>query len=530
MVKKNGRIPGVKKSFKVKSIRTKLILIMIALLGMTIFLIWLMNEAFLPAYYQYTKVSMLESCYKETDKLVSKDESYNNDAGYLSDESTLGLEILSANNATNVYVFRLSKFIGHVIYSFDYPASDKITDFQVNRVKEKTRDYIYGIGNFQSYYPDTEDREVLKNNDSYFVCKVMDERIGSYYLEIFGMLDTGSFVYINTNYQSMTENINIFNSFIFYVGLGVILFGAVIMVFVSNNFTKPVLQLTEIAKRMSELDFEIRYPVTTHDEIGVLGSSINTLSETLEKTISELKSANNELQRDIEEKTQIDEMRKEFLSNVSHELKTPIALIQGYAEGLYDNINDDSAGREFYCEVIIDEADKMNKMVKKLLTLNQIEFGKNQVSFERFDITEVLRQVINSATLLAGQKGAAINMPDYGPVYVWADEYMTEEVITNFISNAVNHVAGALRIDVSIEKREEVVRISVFNTGKCIPEEELEKIWIKFYKVDKARTREYGGSGIGLSIVKAIMNSMNRQCGVLNHEDGVEFWFELDRK
>ena len=219
-----------------------------------------------------------------------------------------------------------------------------------------------------------------------------------------------------------------------------------------------------------------------------------------------------------------------FLSNVSHELKTPIALIQGYAEGLYDNINDDSGSREFYCEVIIDEAGKMNKMVKKLLTLNQIEFGKNTLSFERFDITELVKQVINSASLLAGQKGAVINMPDYEPVYVWADEYMVEEVVTNYISNAANHVAGAMRIDVNIERRGDVVRISVFNTGNRIPEDELDKIWIKFYKVDKARTREYGGSGIGLSIVKAVMNSMNRQCGVLNHEDGVEFWFELDSK
>ena len=188
-------------------------------------------------------------------------------------------------------------------------------------------------------------------------------------------------------------------------------------------------------------------------------------------------------------------MRKEFLSNVSHELKTPIALIQGYAEGLQDNINDDVESREFYCEVIIDEANKMNKMVKKLLTLNQIEFGNNQVSFEHFDIVQVLKSVINSALLLAGQKEAVITMEDYEPLYVWADEYMIEEVVTNYISNAINHVDGEKKINVSMVKHDDVVRVSVFNTGKCIPEDELDKIWIKFYKVDKARTREYGGSG-----------------------------------
>ena len=167
-------------------------------------------------------------------------------------------------------------------------------------------------------------------------------------------------------------------------------------------------------------------------------------------------------------------------------------------------------------------------MIKKLLTLNQIEFGNNQVNFEHFDIVQVVRTVINSATLLAKQKEAQIEIDDYPQIYVWADEYMIEEVVTNYVSNAINHVDGEKKIKVSLKKTDKVVRVSVFNTGKCIPEEELDKIWIKFYKVDKARTREYGGSGIGLSIVKAIMESMNQKCGVLNHEDGVEFWFELD--
>lgn len=213
------------------------------------------------------------------------------------------------------------------------------------------------------------------------------------------------------------------------------------MVFIGNSFAKPILQITDIAKRMSELDFDVKYPVTTSDEIGVLGGSINVLSETLETTISELKTANNELQKDIENKIQIDEMRKEFLSNVSHELKTPIALIQGYAEGLQDNINEDKESREFYCDVIIDEAKKMNKMVKKLLTLNQIEFGKDQAAFERFDIVSLIRNVMQSALLLAGQKEAEMSFDqEYGPVYVWADEYMVEEVVTNYISNAINHV------------------------------------------------------------------------------------------
>ena len=173
------------------------------------------------------------------------------------------------------------------------------------------------------------------------------------------------------------------------------------------------------------------------------------------------------------------------------------------------------------------EAGKMNNMVKKLLTLNQLEFGNDKVSMERFDLTEVIRGVVQSAQLLAGQKEAELTFSQETPIYVWGDEFKVEEVVTNYVSNALNHVDYEKKIEVKAQKEGNVVRVSVFNTGDIIPKEDLEKVWIKFYKVDKARTREYGGSGIGLSIVKAIMDSMHQKCGVKNYENGVEFWFEL---
>ena len=281
---------------------------------------------------------------------------------------------------------------------------------------------------------------------------------------------------------------------------------------------------------MTELDFDAKYESQNFRvlEIEELGENMNNLSEKLEKTISELKCANNELKQDIRRKEEIDEMRKEFLSNVSHELKTPIALIQGYAEGLKEFIDEDPDSRNYYCEVIMDESDKMNKMVQKLLTLNQLEFGNDVIEMTRFNIVELISGVISASNLLAVQKEVTINFDASEPYYVWGDEFKVEEVVTNYLSNALNHIAGENVIDIKCKKREGILRTSVFNTGAPIPEEDIEKIWIKFYKVDKARTREYGGSGIGLSIVKAIMDSMNQRCGVINHENGVEFWFELE--
>jgi len=299
---------------------------------------------------------------------------------------------------------------------------------------------------------------------------------------------------------------------------------------VTKRITKPISELTELSKKMSDLDFEARYESKVGNEIDMLGDNFNRMSTQLENTISELKSANNELQRDIEDKIKIDKMRKEFLDNVSHELKTPIALIQGYAEGLKENISDDPESREFYCDVIMDEASKMNKLVKNLLTLNQLESGKDAVVMERFDIVSLIRGVLQTMDIMIGQKEAKVIFDAQKPVYVWADEFKTEEVVTNYVSNALNHLDGDRQIEIKLIDEDSRVKVTVFNNGTPIPEADIPNLWNKFYKVDKARTREYGGSGIGLSIVKAIMESMNQEYGVQNFDNGVEFWFTLDRK
>jgi signal transduction histidine kinase len=224
-------------------------------------------------------------------------------------------------------------------------------------------------------------------------------------------------------------------------------------------------------------------------------------------------------------------MRTEFIGNVSHELKTPIALIQGYAEGLKEGISEDPESRAFYCDVIMDEADKMNQLVKNLLTLNQLEYGE-EFTYERFDIIELIQGILQSNEIMIQQKDAEVKLHAESSVFVWGDALKVEQVIRNYLSNALNHVDKERVIDIRVEKDDgkEKVRVTVFNTGEQIPEEDLNQIWGKFYKVDKARTREYGGHGIGLSIVKAIMESFHQDFGVVNYENGVAFWFELDLK
>lgn len=476
----------------------------LALVAGVVLLCWFLNTTFLEYYYTYNKQNAMLEGYATINAESEKDAL--SSAGF-----DVGFEKICANG--NISILIIS-------------SDGSVVRASVNDTKALTRqfmDVLFGSSQETS-------TEILKKTNSYVLERQADARMGSEYLVLWGTLSDGNLILMRTALESIRESAVISNRFLAYAGILAVILGGIISIFASRKIAKPILELSEISRRMTDLDFNVKYQGKGKNEIDQLGGHINQLSLTLEKTISELKSANNELQIDIEKKTQIDEMRKEFLSNVSHELKTPLALIQGYAEGLQECINEDEESRNFYCEVIMDEADKMNQMVKKLLTLNQLEFGNDLVTMERFDMTELIRGVIQSSSILLKQNEIHLTFHTDMPMYVWADEFKVEEVMTNYLSNAIHHVKEPKRIDIKYTQMEDYVRISVFNTGSQIPAEDLDRIWIKFYKVDKARTREYGGSGIGLSIVKAIMDSFHRECGVINHANGVEFWFELDTK
>lgn len=271
----------------------------------------------------------------------------------------------------------------------------------------------------------------------------------------------------------------------------------------------------------------------TDDEVDNLGKSVNELSRELEDTIKKLKKNNLELERDIEKKSKIDEMRKQFISDVSHELKTPISLIQGYAEGLVENVNSDEESKNFYAEVILDEANKMDKLVKRLLELMKLEYEEKSFNDKNFDIVELINEVIRISKVRLEEENINVEFNEKDPTYVFADDFYIEQVFTNYFTNAIKNVTeinGKKEIHVNIKKAENQgkVRISVFNTGNKIEEEQLERIWNRFYKVDESRDRSKGGTGIGLSLVKAIMSKYNNSYGVKNVKNGVEFYFELN--
>ena len=483
------------------SIKKQMIAIFIGLLACMVVALLVINMTFLEPYYIQNKEKSFREMY-ETLNQVAQDQSYSDeevssDVAKQAERNNLSFLIIdetTGNKYTNVYNQEMlfNQLLGYVI----------------NQSQQNA--------------------EILESTDAYQMLQAKDPWNETEYLVMWGNFEDGSQFLMRSPLESMRESAAISNRFLIYIGSVLILAAGALVWYFSKKLTDPIRELANLSDKMANLDFEAKYTSGGKNEIGELGANFNRMSSRLESTISELKKANNSLLKDIEQKEKMEEMRNEFLGNVSHELKTPIALIQGYAEGLKDGVNDDAESRDFYCDVIMDEAMKMNQMVKNLLTLNQLEFGDEDISFERFDLAALIRGVLQSMEILAQQDELKIIFRQESPVYVWADEFKTEQVVRNYVSNAFHHASGDKVIEVKIQREGKKARTSVFNTGMPIPEEDLKHIWEKFYKVDKAHTREYGGNGIGLSIVKAIMESFHQEYGVKNYDNGVEFWFELD--
>lgn len=486
------------------SLKMRLVMVMTLLVAGAMLICWFLIHTCLESYYSYKKQNELSNNYAAIDLAGASN-------ALTSGEFAIEFEKICATKNIETIIIGAQR---EIILSY----SPNETAFQ-NQLIEM----IWGMNNLEE--------EPLRETERFEIFKQTDSRTGAEYLALFGTIRNGDYIYMKTPLESIRESAQSTSQFFLVIGIGAILVSIVIIYFVAKSISQPILDLSDISIRMRNLDFEAKFEpkYKSSRELETLGNNMNELSETLQATISELKAANNELKNDIAQKEQIDEMRKEFLSNVSHELKTPLALISGYAEGLKEGVNDSEESREYYCDVIMDESDKMNRMVQKLLTLNQLEFGTDRVNMERFDITELIKGLIHSNALLAEAENIRMVFDENSPAFVWGDEFKVEEVITNYLSNAIHYADGEKMIRVFYEYYKDVLRVCVYNSGRLIPEEELDKVWIKFYKVDKARTREYGGSGIGLSIVKAIMDSFHRECGVYNVSDGVVFWMELER-
>lgn len=500
-----------------RSIRFKLALLLVILMVITIFATTMVSHAYMQTYFEYLMKKSLINSFQNFELMLEEDSDASEIKKILSSVSA------SANDASMLIIDKDSD-LTYTTTNEEGRMKDSLIMLASIFLNQKK---LEGEISSDTGGEQSEEMTSLVQNH-YMIMQNHDNRLSADYYDLLGQVGDRYYIAIRRSVSFVDESVDAATHVFTIVGMIATIIGSVAMLIVASRFTKPIHNMALVAARMQDLDFDAKIEVQGKDEISALGNAMNDLSTRLEKTISELKTANIELSEDIEKKEQIDEMRKDFLAHVSHELKTPIALIQGYAEGLKENISDDEESRDFYCEVIMDEANKMNIMVKKLLSLNELEFGKIKLDVQRFDIVKLVDNIIQSSSILLQDFDGELDIKQSEPIYVWADEYLISEVITNYLTNAIHYVSphGTIRIEYFHEDKQ--VKVQVYNTGSHIPEEEIDKIWVKFYKVDKARTREYGGSGIGLSIVAATMEAHNKSYGAENMEDGIGFYFYLD--
>ena len=437
-----------------KSVRVKLFLIMSVIVLLVITFLILVNNVIFETFYLYSKKNTLKNLYEQVNDF------YNNNYTQIEIEDKLDNKVI--NNNIEVLI-----------------KNDEQTVYSSSR-------YLFSnfaeMGKIITVYPDRNE-SILETTDNMLIRIARDTTNNVNYLFLSGKLDNGYTIYIRMPITMIHESVEISNQFLYLIAGFVIIIAGVLVSYISRRFTKPILELNDIAKKMSNLDFSAKYQETdADDEINDLGRSINTMSEKLEKTIKQLRSTNLELEKDIEEKSKIDEMRKSFISDVSHELKTPIALIQGYSEGLLENVNTDEENRKFYAEVILDETNKMDKLVKQLLELMKLEYGKREFNNHVFNLVELEKEVLRKSTVMLEEKNIQVEFDEKQQINVYADDFYIEQVITNYITNAIKYAKPIdgikkIKIEKEIKIEKNIVRVKIFNTGDNIKEETQNRIW-----------------------------------------------------
>lgn len=477
----------------------------------------LLNLFFYDDYYMLTRKNELRSTYQSVRR------SYAGDTG----ELAAVLDTLENRSATRLAILRSD---GTVLYYPFFapdeehdgggpPPEDSFFSMPGFRLDNQR---IRSLAVLASAMQQMDWKQLLKTNYQFITVSLQKDQ----YLCLAGMLDPYQeeclIAYMPYAYIRNNTSFNLV--FLLIAGGCSLLLCLVLAYFISRQFSRPLIAMAGVADRMSELDFSTKYQGSEQDEIGQLGSSLNRLSAYLEQAIGELQQSNEQLAQEIQEKERIDNMRREFIVNVSHELKTPIALIQGYAEGLTAGVAEDPEDRKFYCDTIADEAAHMNRLVMQLLSLSKLELGAEQTFCEEIDLYTLCRQTVQKTAVLCESRGLTVHYQNTR-VTVHTDSGLLEQVLMNYLSNAIRYTAEGGQIEMTARQTGQGVRLSVFNEGEGLPEEELPKIWEKFYRTDRARSREQGGTGIGLSLVRAIADTLHGQCGVENVTGGIVFWF-----
>lgn len=500
------------------SIRTKIIVMLLGVIALYVIITLGVNSVFLRAYYVSSKRTGIQESYE---KITNLD--------YTADKDAIDLKIELIEDSMNIQVYIIDDDF-RVFYSSGGD-DDVILELSGTDSKYWFSPWVVprsdaGEGDFE---PDMFDEKPMMTIST-------NNRLSTQYITLCAKYHVADnecyYAVINTPISTIDLSVEIYNRFALLVMVMVLVIGLIFSMVMTERIIAPFRRINQTARKLANLNFDDRLHIESDDEVGQIAESINHMSDQLEAKIEELSVANEKLTRDIREKEAIDRMRTELISNVSHELKTPLSIIMGYCEAL--QLADNNEDRDYYCSIIQDEAERMSSLSSRLLDIAELESGGAPLDISVFDLSLLASDRVEKLSYLLSENGISIECTGNGDCRVSADSNRIEQVINNLLSNAMHHTPENGRIVVTVTEKVDDVEFIVYNSGSFIPETSIPHLWESFYKVDKARTRKYGGSGLGLKIVSSILDSHSLEgCktsyAARNVADGVEFSFTLPK-
>lgn len=429
--------------------------------------------------------------------------------------------------------YSFEEFTGKIIFLFepndmffgDYDYTDELLQNELLDIFIYPDDLADSDTYYENYVP-----QLLNSNDqiNYYWSEDPATNLKHiiFYKKILIKGDT-HYIFALTSLQSINEAISFMNNYNIYMLFLAIFLILLLSFLYSKMIATPLIRMNKAAKQMAELDFDVYCDIKTGDELESLSDSLNILSDNLQHSLAELQEANSALIEDIEREKEQERIRRDFVANISHELKTPLGIMKGFAEGIKDGIFENK--KEYYLDVIIDEIEKMNILILDMLEVSALESKAYTLSEENFDINSLITKLNTRFDPLFKKHNLALELSLESNTVI-GDKLKIEQVLMNLISNAIRYSNSNETIRIKTISNKAYTRISIENTGTHIPEADLPKIWDRFYRVEKSRNKSKGGTGLGLLIVKNILELHNYNYGMKNTIDGVEVFFEMKSK
>jgi two-component system, OmpR family, sensor histidine kinase VanS len=343
---------------------------------------------------------------------------------------------------------------------------------------------------------------------------------GQSVIQLMAGMGEGRFLVITQPLEELRRNIAAASPFFLAVGSLVLGLVFAIALAFAGRIARPILELSEVARRIAAADYGARYSHSRRDELGALGDSINAMAGALSRSIEELTAANLGLAEKVK-------AQEDFIAGASHELKTPVGLVRGYAEAIRLGLYSTESERDELADVILKEADHLDRLVRDLAQIAASGGAGRSIALAEGDLFEALSNAVARFALAAKDRRVSIGLEGRGPLPARFDPDRLVQIMDNLLSNALRHAPEGGVIAVRAAAEADSIRVEVENSGEPIPERHLTKLFEPFYRADSSRTRRSGGSGLGLALVKSLVAAHGGSCGVRNTPTGALFWFVL---